>query len=42
LMQFEIRLALFPEENQRHATSTSPLESGADRVCCGKCVLRSG
>jgi transposase InsO family protein len=39
LMQFGIRVALPLGEDQRHAASTSPLQSGAGRVCCGKCVL---
>jgi hypothetical protein len=34
LMQFGICLALSLGENQRHATSTSPLQSGAGRVRC--------
>ena len=42
LMQFAIRLNLPLGENPRDAISTSPFGSGADRVCCRKCVLRGG
>ncbi|MCP3475450.1 hypothetical protein NLM33_34590 [Bradyrhizobium sp. CCGUVB1N3] len=40
LMQFERCLALWLGENQRHAASTPPLQSGAAWVCCRECVLR--